>query len=164
MTNDPWPYDGPIERADGRRPYNRYLWPLGDDDWWAYDTFGHRGVSERFHFCVIALAPTGEHGPRWSTSGFVWEIERNAVADVDARPVVFDTREKAVRIAAARFIRMCRHARRWNGPNHLTEERCAQLIGWALEIAGRPGEVALRPLPPVRKPTGLPLFDVGVSA
>lgn len=151
-NRDPSPYDGPIERIDGRRPYNRYLWPMPEDDWWAYDTFGH-GVSSRFHLCVVALADG-----RWSTDGSVYGIERNR--DCYGKSCVFDTREQAIRIAAARFIRMCRHARRWNGYDHLTDERCQQLINWALEIAKRP----LPRQEPPRPSTGLPLFDHGASA
>lgn len=154
MKHDPQPYDGPIERADGRRPFNNYLWPMEGDQWWAYDTFGHRGVSGRFHFEVIALADG-----RWSTYGSVYSIEIGT--DCYDRPGVFDTREKAIRIAAARFIRLCRWARRWNGPDHLTNERAEQLINWALEIAKRPPTAALRPIPAPRRKVGLPLFDHG---
>lgn len=154
MTKDPFLYDGPIVRADGRRPYNHYLWPMAGDSWWAYDTFGHRGVSGRFHFEVIGLADG-----RWSTYGCIGSIERNQQWYDHGPPVVFATRERAIRISAARFIRLCRWARRWTGtPDYLTEAWAQKLINWALEIAKRPPQT-LRALPVPRPKTGLPLLD-----
>lgn len=157
MGRDPNPYDGPIERADGVRPFNRYLWPMEGDSWWAYNTFGHR-VSGRFHFEVVALADG-----RWSTEGFVWAIEDGKYY---GRPCVFATRRQAIRVAAAGFIRLCRNARRWTGCDRLSDDQAQMLIDWALGIAGRPA-VHLRPLPvpaPVEPRTGLPLFDYEVAS
>lgn len=155
---DPSPYDGPIQRLDGRRPFNRYLWPMAGDDWWAYNTPKLRRVSGRFHFSVVALADG-----RWSTSGSVYSIEENR--DCYGYPCVFPTREQAVRVAAARFVRMCRHARAWDGVDHLSHELCQHLVNWVLDIADRPPAV-LRPLAlpmPTPKPTGLPLLDYGAA-
>lgn len=155
---DPFPFDGPITRADGVRPFNGYLWPT--ESWWAYHEFGHNGFSGRFHFGIVALADG-----RWATAGFVWQIETNSdnphgTMSRPGRPVVFKTRDHALRIAVARFIRLCRWARRWTGtPDHLTEANCQRTVNWALAIAKRPG-AALMPLPLPRARTGLPLFDM----
>lgn len=161
MTNrDPFPYDGPISRADGRRPSNGYLWPT--ESWWAYDEFGHRGFTGRHHFGIVAL-----NDGRWATNGIVCEIEANSDNPFGrngrpGKPVVFGTREKAIRIAVARFIRLCRWARRWAGtPDYLTEANCQRAINWSLAIAKRP-PLALLPLKVRQKPTGMPLFDVGL--
>lgn len=159
-SRDPRPYDGPIERADGRRPFNGHFWPMSGDQWWAYSEPDlYNRVSGRFHFEVIGLADG-----RWSTYGSVHSIESNA--DCYERPCVFDAREKAIRIAVARFIRLCRWARKWDGPDHLTEPMAQRIINWALGIAKRPA-LDFRPVaPPSPKPviTGLPLFDHGVAS
>lgn len=163
-TSDPAPYDGHIARADGRRPFNRYLWPT--ESWWAYDALGYVAVSGRFHFGIIAL-----NDGRWSISGSISEIEANSdnphgMWQRSGKPVVFETRKKAIRISVARFIRLCRWARRWEGTrDRLTEENCRKAINWSLEIANRK-PIDFRPVPtPPQRPalTGLPIFDYGVS-
>lgn len=163
MRRDPFPYEGPIARADGVRPFNHYLWPT--EDWWAYDEFGYRGFTGRHHFGIIALADG-----RWSISGFVREIEANSdrpfsrQGDGTGRPVVFNTRDEALRVAVARFIRLCRLARGWTGTHdHLTEENCGKAVNWALAIAKRP-PASLRPIEVAAPKTGLPLFDHGAAA
>jgi len=67
---DPSPYDGPIERVDGVRPYNRYLWAT--EDWWANRELDDR-FSSRFHFGIIALSDG-----RFSVEGTVTAIEENS--------------------------------------------------------------------------------------
>lgn len=161
VSSDPFPYDGPLADINGKRPFNRYLWPT--ESWWAYHEFGYSGFSGRFHFGIIAL-----NDGRWATDGFVWQIEANSdnpfgMGRRPGRPVVFDTREKAVRIAAARFIRLCRASRKWEGllSDRLTEENCRKAINWALGIAKRPA-IDFAPItPPMPKPvkTGMALFD-----
>lgn len=155
---DPFPYEGEITRADGVRPFNHYLWPLSGDQWWAYhDTsIGFRATG-RFHIEVIALADG-----RWSSSGSVADIERGS--DMRGAPVVFDARDKAIRSAVARFIRLCRWARRWERtPDYLTEQMASKLINWALSIAGAP-PAALRPIARPRVKTGMALFDWEVAS
>jgi hypothetical protein len=160
---DPWPYDGPIADVDGKRPFNHYLWPT--ESWWAYDELGHRGFSARFHFGIIAL-----NDGRFATEGFVWQIEANSDSAHNGRPgkpVVFETREKAIRIAVARFIRLCRWATKWHGtPDYLTLDKSRRAINWALGIAKRPAIEFAPIVPPAPKPvpTGMPLFDHAVSA
>lgn len=164
-TRDPQPYDGPIERADGRRPFNGYLWPT--ESWWAYHALGHLAVRGRFNFGIVALADG-----RWATNGFIRNIEANSdnphgLWKKPSRPVVFATREKAIRIAAARFIWLCRHARRWEGvQDRLSEENCRRAINWALGIANRPAVEFAPIIPSAPKPamTGMPLFDHGAPA
>lgn len=157
---DPQPYDGPIARIDGQRPFNGHLWPLDEDWYWANRAFGHR-IDSRFNFAVWALADG-----RYATTGTVSNIEGKFPDIYGTAPVVFESREKAVRISAARFIRLVRNARRWIGPHGLDQEHASSVINWALEIARRP-PVKLRPLPqpePPRRTEGLPLFDHGVPA
>ncbi|RUV98296.1 hypothetical protein EOA88_00205 [Mesorhizobium sp. M5C.F.Ca.IN.020.14.1.1] len=164
-TGDPFPYDGPIARADGIRPRNHYLYPT--ESWWAYHEFGYNGFTGRFHFGIVAL-----NDGRWATDGFVWQIEANSdnalgMADRPGKPVVFATREQAIRIAAARFIRLCRWATKWQGtPDYLRLENSRKAINWALSIAKRPPIDFAPILPPAPKPvlTGLPLLDFGVPA
>lgn len=158
VSHDPNPYDGPIERADGRRPFNHYLWALDEDWYWANRMLGRR-FSSRFEFKVIALADG-----RWATEGSVYRIEEG---ESSGRSCVFDTREKAIRISVARFIRLCRHARKWTGitVDRLSNEDAQILINWALEIAHRPPAV-LRPLPApakLRATKSLPLFDLAAE-
>lgn len=38
---DPQPYDGPIARADGERPFNMFLWPR-QGEWWHAAKLDHR--------------------------------------------------------------------------------------------------------------------------
>lgn len=129
--SDPRPYHGPIESADGRRPYNRYLWPTRF--WWACDAGG-------------PLRPL--HGPSWSiefvhladgrfaTGGFVHEIEWDRTAYGDR--CCFPTRDAAIRAQAARLIRRARRALRappnmW-GEKEINLERAEALVQWARRI------------------------------
>ncbi|TIN82698.1 hypothetical protein [Mesorhizobium sp.] len=156
---------GPIARADGTQPSNGYLWPT--ESWWANDHFGHRGFTGRHHFGIVALSDG-----RWATEGFVYQIEANSdnpfgFHDRAGKPVAFATREKALRIAVARFVRLCRWTRRWKGtPDYLTEENCQKAINWALRIAQRPpiDFAPIAPAVPKPVPTGMPLFDHGMQA
>lgn len=108
---DPNPYDGPIERADGTRPYNRFLW--NSEWWWANRELGYH-ISSRWEFGIVHL-----WDGTFSTNGFVSCIERNNETypweTRPARPCVFPTRTEAIRTAAARRIREARNARKWTG-------------------------------------------------
>ena len=156
---DPFPYDGPIARADGKMPYNRYLWPMRGDSWWANNDLGPF-VHSCWHFSVVALADG-----RFSTSGTVWDIEREH--DSRGRTCVFVAREDAIRTAAARMIKAARASRKWEafGCGGLDGKCLAQVINWARQIVAR--ETGSPELPPVqvkeplpaRHKTGLPLFD-----
>lgn len=159
-NNDPWPYHGPIMRADGVKPYNHHLWPLTGDDWWANRSLGDR-FDGRWHFCVYALADG-----TFATTGFIPNIEDN---DYAGRPCVFDNRDKAIRIAAARMIRVARASRKWSGYNTgaLKGEKLAMVINWARSVVAAetgkptPKPVSIKPeiAPVIIKKTGMPLFD-----
>lgn len=157
--NDPRPYEGPIERADGKRPFNRYLWPT--EQWVAYltDDTLLRQVSFQYRVEIIALADG-----RFSTDGFVSSIED------EAGRCVFATRNAAIRASAAAMIRQTRRDR--TPPEYaihvrpLPEKTCAALVDWARQLVARetgaepPRPITLRPLPKPPVKTGLPLFDI----
>lgn len=153
---DPFPYVGPIQRADGTRPYNHYLWPT--ESWWAVRDLDQH-FDGRWHFGIVALMDG-----RFSTCGEVWSIEENSD---DGRQCVYFSREEAIRAAAARMIRIARASRAWENIFHggLKGPRLAQLINWTrIVVARETGEQSPKPItikepPPVPRKTGLPLFD-----
>lgn len=161
MHKDPSPYDAPIQRADGRRPYNTYLWPT--EDWWANRELGHR-IDSRWHFGIVALADG-----RFSTDGCVYSIAENNCNGhwEKPRPCVYATREKAIRVAAGRMIRTARASRRWDGlfTGKLEGADLAAVINWARAIVARetgqppPALITVNEPPKPRPKTGLPLFD-----
>lgn len=167
--HDPFPYDGPIRRVDGRRPYNHYLWPT--EDWWAYHEPQLRWFSGRWHFGIVETADG-----RFCVEGFVWSIEQNnrrysweRKPDQLHRANNFASRTTAIRTAAADLIRQARNARRWEGPDHLDDVKCADLVNWvrwrvARETDGyAPPPLVAKEPPPAPAPkveaTGLPLLD-----
>ena len=124
---DPSPYDGPIHRADGTRPYNRYLWPT--EHWYANQSIS-RGIDSRWHISIIALMDG-----TWATDGCTWEIEQNRA---DGRRVIFPTRIAAIRASAARIIECARASRHWNGyGGALSGMRLAKFINWARNLVAR---------------------------
>lgn len=149
---DPQPYDGPIQRLDGRRPYNHYLWPMEGDHFDGHEV--DRQCPWGFRISVVAL-----WNGKWSTSGTVESIETNR--DCYDRPCVFDTREAALRSSVASFVRRVRNARAWKGHDRLSEERAARLIAWAMGKVGRQAPTLRALPPPSPPPTGLPLLDFG---
>lgn len=164
-NDDPWPYAGPIARADGVRPFNHHLWALPGDDWWANRSLGDR-FDGRWHFAIYALADA-----TFATTGFVPDIEDNADAGL---PCVFDCRTKAIRIAAARMIKVARASRKWTGYNTgaLKGEKLAMLINWARSVvAAETGKEPQKPIsikpeatPVIIKKTGMPLFDFALGS
>lgn len=157
-TFDPWKYDGPLRRVDGKRAYNHYFWPL-QRDWYHTSHWENPLLLQRLSYpnsiSVVALADG-----RWSTEGTTYGIEANQ--DCYGRPCVFPTRSQALRHAVARFIRQCRAARHWDGLNRISHEQCQLAINWALAIVARPPIALPSPKPKVQK-TGLPLFDLEVA-
>jgi hypothetical protein len=155
-NNDPSPYDGPIERADGVRPYNHYLWPT--EIWEARRDINDR-ISRKWHFCIIALADG-----RFATQGDVWSIEKN---NYGGWKVVFATRNEAIRTAAARMIRRARISRGWTGmwDGGLQGKRLEAVINWALAVVARetagpaPKCVRVKEEPPPVVKSIFPLFD-----
>jgi len=156
--NDPSPYNGPIERIDGVRPYNHYLWDT--ESWWANRDLDFR-IDSRWHFGIVALADG-----RFSVNGCVFSIERNEYAK---KPIVFVSRTVAIRTAAARMIRTARHSKEWQGLLYggLKGSRLATVINWARGVVAKetgksePRPVQIKEPPPPYRPTGLPLFDFG---
>lgn len=161
---DPRPYDGPIERADGSRPYNGYLWPT--ESWWANRELDFR-IHSRWNFGIIALADG-----RFSINGHVDRIElNNETYEWEKRapkPCVFNTRAEAIRYAAARLIRNARQSRQWEGwmNGQLQGAELARVINWIRAIVARetgqpePAPIAVKEPPKPRPKTGLPLFDL----
>ena len=153
--SDPWPYNGPIARADGIKSFNHYLWPLEEDSFWPSHKPGLR-VSSRFHFSVVGLSDG-----RWSVSGWIYDIE--------AGRGVFSTRKQALRTAVAKFIRLIRAARTWKNNDgghhmdHLNDEQAQSLINYAYQALHRPPPT-IKPIKKQKKITGLPLLDYGQPA
>lgn len=155
MPKDPFPYDGPIVRADGTKSFNSYLWPT---EWWWANREIHRNIDSRWNFHIVALLDG-----RFSIEGCVHFIERNEYA---GKKIVFATREEAIRISAARMIRVARKSGSWGYQyGGLQGEKLAQVVNWAREVARREsGRAVAKPVtfkepPPPYRPTGLPLFD-----
>jgi hypothetical protein len=156
---DPWPYDGPIERADGIRPYNHYLWPT--ESWWPNREAKFKTVSPRHNFGIVHLKDG-----RFSTEGAVYYIEKNrGIYDL---PCVFETRLAAIRIAAARAIQLARASSKFPYGQALIGQQLADVINWYRSVvASESGKPEPRPVkvseppapPPVRPEDGLPLFE-----
>lgn len=123
-TGDPRPYDGPMCRIDGVAPFNRYLWPLTRDWFWANHHLDHR-FSPRFHFHAIALKDG-----RWLADGHVHEDESEMTFHA--------TRQGALFASASAMLRTASRARHWSGPDHLTQTQYVKLGEWARDIIARP--------------------------
>ena len=106
--HDPAPYDGPIRRIDGERPFNRYLWPLPGDC--------HTHRISRFRIGIVALADG-----TWLADGHIWSQQ-------------YPTREAAIRVAVARVVSTVRNARRWSGQYRVSEADAKCVIKWAYSI------------------------------
>lgn len=115
--------------ADGTLPCNNYLWPT--ESWW----LGHenRKFDGRWHFGYVALADG-----RFSVEGSTFAINRN---EINGLPCVFNTREQAIRVSAARMIRVMRASRHWNDPGGayggMTGHELAEAINWTLATVAR---------------------------
>ena len=170
LNRDPRPYDGPIARADGTRPYNHYLWPT--ECWVAHHEPQFRQASYDFRIEIIALADG-----RFSASGDVSEIEHgrhwSGLADYSGRRCVFDTRAAAIRSSAYEMITLARRCIRDDRWSNVRARDCRhllpELILWARKVVaretGKPEPRAIRiPGPKPRVvPSGLPLFDHGIG-
>lgn len=161
-------YKGPIERADGQRPYNGHLWPT--ESWWPAhdvkyvgmpDTFLGHGY-HRLWFSYIALADG-----RYATDGCTWAIEK----DLDCRGhhCVYSTRKEAMLRSAARMMHTARFSSwAWDGRRHMNHGEYIDLLNWTrIQIAralkkGAPTPAQVMPdieLQPVGVEAGLPLFN-----
>ncbi len=116
-------------RADGTLPCNNYLWPT--ESWW----LGHenRKFDGRWHFGYVALADG-----RFSVEGSTFAINRN---EINGLPCVFNTREQAIRVSAARMIRVMRASKHWNDWSGvyggMTGQKLADAINWTLSRVAR---------------------------
>jgi hypothetical protein len=111
LDDCPRKYTGPIERADGVRPFNSYLWPT--ESWCAWHEPG-RGGWQVGRFGIVALWDGS-----FAVNGFLWQIEKNnrrsvlvETKDQLHRPNNFPTRHQAIRAAAADCLRLLRVTRR----------------------------------------------------
>ena len=153
-------YEGPIQAADGTRPYNYHL--MYTEDWWVTHQPQFHGVWGQYHFGFVALADG-----RFSTDGCVFSIQSKQ--DCYDRPCVFETRESAIRHSAARMIRRMRWALRSERPEPGNSVDTVQdMINWTrLTVAKacaapppRPVTLPVPPPPPAPRPEdGLPLFE-----
>jgi hypothetical protein len=160
MTVDISTYDGPIQRADGRRPYNHYLWPT--EDWWLSHEDQFRNLGGMFHFGVIHL-----WDGTFATDGEVWCIAKNV--NIYGQPCVYKSRETAIRVSAARMIRDIRsHAER----DQWIRKCLNRMVNWTLETVSEVcteeahRKVCLPDPPPPAPPNpvaGLELFEQGVK-
>jgi hypothetical protein len=154
-SDDPWPYDGPIRRVDGRAPYNHYLWPMPEDDFWINQEKGHR-FSSRWHLSCVAL-----NNGAWLSEGQIWKKQ-------------YPTREAALRKSAADLIRTARASLRatvaarggkahWStawGYDALTPETFSELLAWIYSKLNRGAPRHRVPDLPAPRPhwADLPLF------
>ncbi|HLP66735.1 MAG TPA: hypothetical protein VK181_04375 [Rhizobium sp.] len=155
-------YDVPLRDINGRAPTNDYFYFT--DWWWANKQFGY-SVDCRWNFGIVALADG-----RFSVDGCVYAIEKNNCNGhwEKHRPCVYDTREQAIRVAAARLIRIARASRRWTGlfTGKLEGERLALVVNWIRAVVARetsqptPTPITIYEPPKPRPKTGLPLFDL----
>jgi hypothetical protein len=162
-------YDNPIKRADGTVPYNGYLWPT--ESWWPGHQHQFRNIDGHWNFGIIALIDG-----RFAIDGALCQIEQNTDMpypqpnDPPGKPVVFDSREKAIRIAAARMIMGIRYLRNRDARRSsfmgMSRETMADVINWTRQIVARetktptPKPLSLPPPPPEPPPlTGLELLD-----
>lgn len=133
---DPRPYDGPIARIDGTRPFNHYLWPI-QGDWFHVP----RGINSRYSFGVVALADG-----RWLADGHI-----------DGQ--TYPDRTAAMRAAAARVIRTARNARHWSRPYQLTAQEALDVMAWVYSVLAQPAP-ALHVLPPPPRPAPTTLIEI----
>jgi hypothetical protein len=180
--SDPCLYHGEIRAADGRKPYNGYLWP--SECWTAEHGLsvpGKRPTYIDYDFRVEIFAVILRPGQPviYSTSGHTYDLERGREYTIsgerEGRQTSFATRTEAIRVSAARLIRRIRrHAREVRKDKlsayHRTGIHLApEIITWARQLVARetgaaePKPISLYvppPPPPVRQLTGLPLLDM----
>jgi len=127
-------YNSRIKRADGVVPYNGHFWPT--ESWWP----GHQprfcnSIAGQWNFGIIAL-----NDGRFSVEGSVCQIEHNddnpyaKKDETKGRPVVFATREEAIRVACARMIRDMLASRFWSRMimENISPRTMSAVINWCL--------------------------------
>ena len=169
ITDDPFPYTGPIRSFDGKAPIRHHMFGRGQEQWVArYELDGLKWVEfdARIEIWHVILRPGQE--PVWSTTMATYEME--AGKDCYGKRCIFPTRTAAIRASAARVIRLVRVAHRKKWGWIMAGEAAPRVIAWALEVVAREtgqAQPTVRFIPtpprtpqPVRKPTGLPLLDL----
>lgn len=128
VSDDPQPYDGPIERIDGQRPYNRYLWPTRR--FLAQHSEGLSHLPYWWGLSVVHLADG-----RWATGGHVSEIEDDRTHHGER--CCYATYSEAIRAVAARLIVSAR--REMGTPDYFGSVKFSRVdgfavIAWALDV------------------------------
>lgn len=169
----PQRYTGPVERADGARPFNGYLWP--SEWWWAHREPGNYNWDSRWNFGIVHLrdgqfAVMGQLSAIESNNRrYRWEVKDGQLH----RANNFATRRQAVRTAAADVLRTLRNVRDWKSNDRITRDpvHWAAVVNWVLTTAHRKADsreprfsLHRDPVPPRIVPTGMPLFDHGTEA
>jgi hypothetical protein len=164
-------YDSPIKRADGRVPFNGYLWPT--ESWWpGHEPEFRNRIHGQWSFGIVAL-----NDGRFAVAGSVAQIEANSETpyrrqdEPEGRKVVFATRAEAIRIAAARMIQQIlrtRHSKYVGLWDRMDRRTMNDVINWTrAKVAAEcqteaPASISL-PEPPAPPPLcmeiGLPLFE-----
>lgn len=150
-----------MQTLRGIKPFNDHFW-AEDDDWWWLNHEYHNWPS-RFSFAYIALADG-----RFIAGGCVgvWEINQNR--NCYDYPVVYPTREAAIRADCARMIRLMRASRNWKSSfDSLKGEQLGTAINWALQTCAKacqepsPKKVWVKPVsPPVVTEPVKPQLDL----
>jgi hypothetical protein len=160
--NEPFPYKGAIRDADGRKPFNHYLWPT--ECWVFSQEVGGPHTDYVFRIEITSLADG-----RVATNGHVYGIEANR--DCYGQPCVYATRAEAIRVSAARMIKLVRRAvrHRWG---YTGQNRAPQIIEWARHVVARETGAEAKQIAPFRMPEqpkpkpnfdGLPLLQWGAA-
>lgn len=179
LDDCPSKYTGPIEAADGQRPFNSYLWPT--ESWWPDREPGQRNWDSTWHFGIVALWDGS-----FAVNGFVSHIEKNNRRcnweKIDGqlhRANNFPTRRQAIRTAAADVLRRLRRARHSgaNWQNRVTRDgqHWVDVCNWVRLVVHRetghpcrpPRLATYTPPPPPPAPdlaADLPLFGGELEA
>lgn len=176
---DPCLYHGEIRAADGRKPYNGYLWPT--ECWTAEHGLSVPGarpfhIDYRLRIETFAVIICPGQPVVYSTCGHLSSIQTGFEFGYEDRArTVFATRSEAIRASAARMIRVCRRAAREVRRDKFSAHRMTgihlapEIITWARHLVAREtGGDGPKPInhyvppppPPVRQLTGLPLLDL----
>jgi len=135
-----------IQRADGAKLFNKYLWPT--ESWWLHENPHYHSD---WHFGYVALMDG-----RFCLDGAEYHIRDDDSLYFPGRKNNFLTREAAIRAACARLIIQMRWARRWDSwHGGMTGKRLEFAINWALQKCyavcrskRKPRRVTINPPPP----------------
>lgn len=135
-------------RADGKKPYNDHFYPMPQDQYDASEYIEDKRLDD-LQFRVRTLSIIGLEDGRWMAQGFTYKRE------------FFDTRQAALRTAAARQIRLLKYAnRRWKEGrdlhvSRLPDDLFLKLVDWVYQVLGKEAPsvyIPKRPEPKKAKP------------